>query len=110
MLARLPVQRPQRIHHIVVSHRLCRPRRLPQLGCSLDGAGIGRPRRQDGALLVQREVGIAHDMLRMLERPRGMQQVVDIELERLPPGHQVSLLHCYIPRCGAAEFPMRLPP
>jgi hypothetical protein len=53
------------------------------------------------ALLIERQVRIAHDVLRMLETPRGMQQAVEIEVERFPPGGRINLVHWLIPlwRC-----------
>jgi hypothetical protein len=55
------------------SNRTTRPpgRRQAELGRSLDRAGIGSPRGQNGALLVQGQIGIVGNVARMLERLRG---------------------------------------
>jgi hypothetical protein len=58
MVAGLLVQRPQRFHHVLEAHRVLGPGCLAQCRRRLDRAGIRGPRCEDGALLVERQVGI----------------------------------------------------
>jgi hypothetical protein len=64
--AGLLVQRPQRVDHVVETHRVLGSGCLPQSWSSLDRAGIRGPRGEDGALLVERQVGILDDTPWML--------------------------------------------
>src|SRR5436305_5191315 len=61
------IEAAQRIYDLVEGHRHARARRLAQPGCRRDRASIGRPRGQDGALLVTGEVGIVDDIPRVVE-------------------------------------------
>src|SRR5262245_56863041 len=79
------VEAPQRFHDIVETDRGLRTH--PQLRRGLDGAGVGRPGRQDGAFLIEGQVGIGHHLRRVIERLGGMQQFVELEV------HTISLCH-----------------
>jgi len=81
MTVGLLVQRRQRFHDFVEANR-----RTAGIGAKLrrclHGTGIGRPRREDRALFVERQLGIIDDLGRVTERLRGMQQFVEVESAR----------------------------
>jgi hypothetical protein len=80
VVAGLPVEKPQCIHDVVETHRPRRAGRLAQRGSRLNGAGIRCPRRQNGALFVEREIGIPNDVRRLCERARRVEKKrVEIE-------------------------------
>jgi hypothetical protein len=73
------VQVAEAIHDVVETHRPRRAGRLAQRGSRLNGAGIRCPRRQNGALFVEREIGIPNDVRRLCERARRVEKRVEIE-------------------------------
>jgi len=50
-----------------------------QIGGGLQRTGVGRPRRQNGALFAEGEIGIAHDIHRVRKRSRRVQECIEIE-------------------------------
>jgi len=75
----LLVERAQSIHHVIKSDRRMSRTGVTQRRRRIDGACVGRPRGEDGALLVQRQVRIANDFARMRKRLRRMEQFIEIE-------------------------------
>jgi hypothetical protein len=55
-------------------------RRPAQRRRGLDRAGIGRPRRENGALFGKRQIGIVDDIVRVRKGLRGMQERIEIVL------------------------------
>jgi hypothetical protein len=76
--ARLPADCSQCIHDVIEAHRGA-ARTGTKLRCGFDGTGVGGPRREDGALLVQSQVGIVDDLRGMTEGLCGMEKLVKIE-------------------------------
>src|SRR5688572_7731179 len=79
LLARLFIERAQRIDDLVQRDQRVAARRASQRGRCLDVAGIRRPRGENRALFVQRQVGIVDVLGRMRKRLRGMQKIVKVE-------------------------------
>ena len=80
----LMVQCPQRLHHVIEAYRVLGSGCLPQSRRRLDRAGIRGPGGEDGALLVEGQVGILDDTSWMLEGLRRAQEIVQVEIETRP--------------------------
>src|SRR5205085_12500045 len=79
--ARFPVQRAQRVHHVIERDRP--ERAVTQRRSGLDRAGVRCPRGEDRALLRKREGWMGNHLIGMREGLRGMEQRFQLERVRL---------------------------
>lgn len=76
--SRLFVERPQGIHHRIEVDGTLPSRQTPPCRSRLDRTRIRCPRREDRPFFVERQIGIADDLRRVLERLGWMQKRVEI--------------------------------
>ena len=75
------VQRGHRLKHIIDGDQAARAWQFSQRRVRCHGSSIRRPGREDGALLVECEVGILHDAAWMPEGLGRVQEMVDVQVE-----------------------------
>ena len=86
------VQCPKSIHDVFKVHHPCR-RGAAVFRRGFDSAGVGRPRREDGAFLLNRHIRIADDIHGSPERPGRVKKTIEFEVL------SVSFFsHCLIPK------------
>ena len=84
MIPRHLVESAQRVHDIVEANRLLRAGCPTKFRGGFDRACVLCPRREDGSLLIERQVGVINHVARVLEGTRRMQEAVEIEVDGHP--------------------------
>ena len=94
----MPIQRAQSFENLIHADGPGSPRWAAQCRRSLHGAGVGSPRGKYRAFFVEREIGIANDLLGVLKSLCRMQQLIEIEIggSIRRDGGVVSATHSHI--------------
>src|SRR6267154_138574 len=82
----LLVQGPKRFHNLIKFYATA-ARALAQRRRSCNRAGVGRPCGEDRPLFIQGKVGIIHNVFRLTEHCRWMDQAVEINAQLVITRH-----------------------